>query len=95
MKTSACGINCNECAFFNKECKGCFEVSGKTFWASDINEKGICPLFDCSINKKGYKDCGQCADLPCKIFKEMKDPNISDVEHMESIEKRVYNLRRK
>jgi hypothetical protein len=37
-----------------------------------------CPLFNCSVNKKGFKSCGDCEELLCKLFREMKDPNSSD-----------------
>ena len=93
MIKSACGLVCNECAFFNKECKGCFMVKGKPFWTARVTEKGICPLFDCSIIKKGLSNCGDCIDLPCQMFIDLKDPNVSDYEHQKSIRKRISNLR--
>jgi hypothetical protein len=33
--------------------------------------------------------------LPCRMFYELKDPAISDSEHQQSIQQRVYNLRQK
>jgi hypothetical protein len=93
MLVSACGLICNECHFFRKECAGCFNVSGSPFWAKDITQNGVCPLYDCSINERGYKNCGDCKELPCTMFTDLKDPNVSEEEHRKALEKRVAILR--
>jgi hypothetical protein len=93
MKLSACGLNCDECQFYPKECAGCYAVNGKPFWTAEATSTGICPLFDCAINQKGFSNCGDCVDLPCKIFMDLKDPSISAAEHQKSIRLRVKNLR--
>jgi hypothetical protein len=49
----------------------------------------VCPLYDCAVNQRGYKDCGECAELPCATFLQMKDPAISDEEHQRMIAVRV------
>ncbi len=91
---SACGLICNECPFYNNPCRGCFMVEGKTFWAIDHLPEKICPLFDCSINQRSYSNCGDCSELPCKKFADLKDPSISDDEHKLSIKKRIDILRK-
>lgn len=93
MKVSACGLICDECNFFEKECKGCYKMEGKPFWTAEATKSGVCPIYDCSINQKKFMNCGDCNQLPCKIFLDLKDPNISDVEHHISIQKRVTILR--
>jgi hypothetical protein len=93
MTLSACGLNCSECEFFNKTCAGCTKVKGSTSWAKEMIPNKICPLFDCSVNKKELRNCGDCSELPCKMFREMKDPKTSDEEHQKSIQKRVFSLR--
>jgi hypothetical protein len=93
MTLSACGLICDECEFFNKTCTGCINVKGSTFWAKEMMPSKICPLYDCSVNKKGYKDCGGCSELPCKMFREMKDPNSTEEQHQKSLLKRVELLR--
>jgi hypothetical protein len=93
MIISACGLVCTDCNFYNNACSGCFNVQGKTFWAKDHTEKGICPLFDCAVNLKKLEHCGNCSELPCKKFHDLKDPNITKEEHLESINKRVEILR--
>jgi hypothetical protein len=93
MTLSVCGLNCNECEFFNKTCSGCNKVKGSTFWANEMMPNKVCPLYDCAINKKEFRNCGDCSDLPCKMFRDMKDPKTSDEEHQKSILIRVMALR--
>ncbi len=89
---SACGLLCDQCNF-NDMCKGCHEVKGSTFWAKEAMPDKICPLFKCSVIEKKYKNCGQCAELPCKKFTELKDPNITMEEHKKSINERMLRLK--
>ncbi|MBK7031053.1 MAG: DUF3795 domain-containing protein [Bacteroidales bacterium] len=93
MILSACGLRCDECEFFGKQCNGCYVVQGQTFWAKEMMPNQTCPLFDCSVNKKGFKSCGNCSELPCKLFKEMKDPNSSEEEHQRMLKVRVNLLK--
>ena len=93
MILSACGLVCNECEFYNTTCTGCYAVKGSTFWAKEMMPSKVCPLFDCSVNRKGLKSCGECAELPCQLFLGMKDPNSTDEEHQRMIGVRVARLR--
>ena len=93
MTLSACGIICEECPFFGKECQGCHAVEGRPFWASEHLPEGHCPIHQCSVDKKGYVNCGGCSDLPCNIFYELKDPSVTKEEHLKGIEKRRDTLR--
>ena len=93
MILSACGLICDECEFFNNTCTGCHGVKGSTFWAMEMVPAKVCPLYNCSVNKKGLKDCGGCKELPCKMFREMKDPNSSDEEHFAMLDVRSARLR--
>lgn len=93
MKLSACGLIFDECEFYVKECNGCIAVKGQTFWAKEMMPDKTCPLFNCSVNDKGFKSCGDCEELPCKMFREMKDPNSSDEEHKLSLIQRVARLK--
>ena len=58
----------------------------------DDAHKGL-SLYDCSVNTRNYKDCGDCAELPCKMFREMKDPNSTEEQHQKSLLTRVSLLR--
>jgi hypothetical protein len=90
---SACGLLCSECNFFNNACQGCHAVKGATFWAKEMMPDRICPLYKCSVIDKKFGNCGQCAELPCKKFIDLKDPNISDEQHIQSINERVSRLK--
>jgi hypothetical protein len=93
MVLSACGLKCDECEYFNTTCTGCINVKGSTFWAKEMMPTKVCPLYNCSVNEKGLKDCGQCSELPCKMFREMKDPKSTDEEHQKGLIERVRLLR--
>jgi len=88
VKLSVCGLDCSECDFHQTLCAGCREVEGKPFWI----EIG-CELFSCSL-EKNFNNSGDCLELPCEMFIELKDPNISDEEHLKEIENRVNRLKR-
>ncbi len=92
MEISNCGLICEECGFYQQKCGGCYKVGGQTFWARELPEK-ICPLFDCSTKKKQLKNCGDCKELPCKIFIELKDPNVSEEDHKKMLDIRVKRLK--
>lgn len=89
MILSTCGLKCDECEFFENKCNGCKVVKGQTFWALEMMPTKTCPLYDCAVNQRCYKDCGDCAELPCNTFVTMKDPNLTDDEHKESLKRRV------
>jgi hypothetical protein len=93
MLLSACGLICDECEFFNKTCTGCINVKGSTFWAKEMMPTKVCPLYDCSVNNKAYKNCGRCSELPCKMFRDMKDPNSTEEQHQQSLITRVAALK--
>jgi hypothetical protein len=89
---SICGLLCNECEHYGNKCKGCRAVRGSTFWAKQMMPDKTCPLYKCCAGKK-YKDCGQCKELPCKVFREMKDPNTTEAQHQKSLRDRVARLK--
>ncbi len=89
---SSCGLLCDKCEFYGNKCNGCHAVQGSTFWAKNMMPDKTCPLFKCA-KEKGYKSCGQCSELPCKTFLEMKDPNSTEEQHKKSIQERVERLK--
>lgn len=92
MKLSVCGLVCDECPYYSKPCKGCREVKGAPFWVEEI-ESDNCELYHCS-SERGFRSCGDCAELPCRSFRQLKDPGISDEEHLMELERRVQRLRK-
>lgn len=93
MELSVCGANCQTCPYFQqKNCKGCNLIKGEVFWAKMVSAE-ICPVYDCVVNKHKYNHCGFCDELPCKLWKDLKDPSLSDEEHLQSINIRVQRLK--
>jgi hypothetical protein len=90
---SVCGLDCSVCEFYEKTCTGCYAVKGSTFWAKEMMPGKVCPLFQCAFNDRGHESCGDCLELPCKLFLEMNDPALSDEEHLKMIQVRVHRLR--
>ena len=90
MNLSPCGIPCENCTL--KGCEGCHNIQGKPFYLKDFGVD-VCPLYDCPVNKKGYITCAECADLPCRLFYDWKDPGMTDEQHIQSINDRVNALK--
>ena len=40
-----------------------------------------------AVIDNNYNSYGQCSELPCKKFIDLKDPDISDEQHYKSIDK--------
>ena len=89
---SPCGVDCGSCPFLGENCGGCAATKGKPFYIKDFNTE-ICPLYDCPVNKKGLETCGPCAELPCEIYHNWRDPSMTDEQHLDSINERVKILK--
>jgi len=92
MVLSPCGMNCAACPLKEKCGEGCQVCGGKPFYIKDFGVE-VCPIYDCSVNKNGYKTCAECVELPCQILFDWKDPSMSDEEHCKAIEDNVALLR--
>ncbi len=89
---SKCGMDCVDCPSYQKECMGCDETKGQVSWTQYIG-KSICPVYACCLDKK-HENCRKCSSLPCKMWYELKDPSISEEEHINSIDQRTQILKR-
>ena len=83
---SACGTNCIACYCFEKMCNDCNSCEGKVFHAP---EGKTCPIYYCVRNSKCMQNCGECGDVPCKIWFDTRDPKFSDEEFSENVCKSV------
>jgi len=92
MNISPCGINCDVCPLKVQCGDGCQICGGKPFYIKDFGVER-CPIYDCAVNKKGYETCGECAEVPCQLFYDWKDPSMSDEEHNKAIESNVSLLK--
>lgn len=88
---SVCGTDCGACYCFGKMCNGCNACEGKVFHAP---EGKACPIYDCVKNGRGLHDCGQCGELPCKIWSDTRDPKYTDEEFHANVAMRVQALRK-
>lgn len=86
---SCCGADCLTCSCYGSMCKGCNKSEGKVFHAPEGN---VCPIYECSIHQKEYKDCSTCKNIPCDIWRETRDPSYSDKEFEDNIKERVERL---
>ena len=92
MYLSPCGIRCDECPYL-EQCGGnCSECGGKPFYAEDFGIE-VCPMYDCAVNQRGYTTCGECPELPCQLFYDWKDPEMTEEAHLQSIKDRVEDLK--
>ena len=89
-----CGLFCGACEFLGEKCQGCGYVNGRPFWTTQL-PSGVCPIHDCCRNLKQLESCGLCEELPCKIFLELRDPNLSDEEFQRSLRDREKALRKR
>lgn len=86
-----CGACCDGCDY-SGECAGSCEArQGRVFWTQYIDAE-VCPVYQC-VKENGYKNCGDCAKLPCETWYTLKDPAVGDEEHQKSIADRVAKLK--
>jgi hypothetical protein len=92
---AACGLYCGSCEYLEEKCAGCGHIAGKPFWTAEFGV-AVCPLFACCVGEKNLEHCGECAELPCKLFLEFHDPALSPEEAEASVrERREQLLKRK
>jgi hypothetical protein len=88
-----CGASCDGCKELGKECPSdCNSIKGRVYWAKYLN-KEVCPVYQC-VDDHGYKNCGDCAQIPCRTWTELKDPSMSAEDHQKSIQTRVTILKK-
>ena len=92
MNISPCGIDCDVCPLMEKCGNACQVSGGKPFYIKDFDVE-VCPIYDCSVNKNGFKTCAECSKLPCEHFYEWRDPSMSQEEHNKGIEENVARLK--
>lgn len=88
---SCCGTECKKCEYYGNMCRGCNESSGQVFF---MPEGQACPIYECTINQKKLKGCGECCDVPCDIWRSTKDPSYSEEYFKQNIKERVERLKK-
>ncbi len=88
-----CGIICEGCPQ-QEDCKGgCHQCKGTPFYLKDFGVD-VCLIYDCAVNQKGYTTCGECAELPCQIHFDWRDPSMTEEAFLESIRVRTEALKK-
>lgn len=87
---SVCGTDCSACYCFGQMCTGCNTCEGRVF---HVPEGKACAIYDCVKNGKNMQHCGQCGEIPCKIWLATRDPKFTDEEFNENVTARVQALR--
>ncbi len=88
---SVCGVNCStDCKAYRTECAGCNELQGKVSWA-EFYGKEHCPIYECAM-ALGLSSCGECGEVPCRIWYDTKNPDVTDEEFEADIRSRLKNL---
>ena len=87
---SICGSDCSKCyCFESKMCNGCNEHKGVVFHCNGKE----CAIYNCCVTKNGFKNCSECREVPCEIWKKTRDPKFSDEEFAKNIEERIEKLK--
>lgn len=85
---TACGQECNACPLYQGSCPGCNECRGRVF---HVPQGKPCPLYACAVNRKHRTGCGGCADIPCPLWEQVRDPSLSEEEFRASVFDRLEN----
>lgn len=92
IELSICGLICSECKYYGNRCKGCQKEKGNLFWTS-FYKINICSIYNCCRNEKQFDTCGECINLPCHLYDDLKDPKMSEQEHTSELAMRINRLK--
>lgn len=76
---SCCGVICSECEYYPNDCGGCPQIEGKAFWLQ-YTGGSICEIYDCCINHRKLRHCGQCPEYLCQRY-DLDDPTKTPEEN--------------
>ena len=88
---SVCGTDCSACPLHGSVCTGCNEACGEVFHAP---EGEPCRIYGCCVDQHHFVNCGSCDQMPCDVWKVVRDPSYTDEQFEKSIQDRVAALRR-
>ena len=88
LRLTVCGLECAACPLYRQSCPGCNECAGRVFHAP----KGKpCPLYACAVHRKRRTGCGGCAEAPCPLWEQVRDPALTEAEFRASVCDRLEN----
>ena len=86
---SPCGTDCSACPFHGGPCAGCSEARGRVFHAS---QGKACAIYACCASLR-FAFCASCGQLPCAVWKNTRDPSMTDEQFEESVQARIAALK--
>ena len=86
---SCCGTDCAACPFYGNKCPGCNASAGQVFHAPQGKP---CPIYACCVNQHRFATCAYCKELPCDVWRDTRDPSLSEQAFEQSIADRVARL---
>lgn len=86
---SCCGTDCAACPFYGNKCPGCNACAGQVFHAPQGKP---CPIYACCVNRHRFATCAYCKELPCDVWRDTRDPSLSEQAFEQSIADRVARL---
>lgn len=75
---TVCGLWCDDCTHFEKDCSGCTNAGGSVFWTEYV-DIDACPVCTC-VQEKHLPHCGFCKEMPCERYTRFRDPDMNDEE---------------
>ncbi len=87
---SVCGTDCTACPLFGRPCIGCNAACGKVFHTSGGKP---CPIYACCANRHRFSACVSCDQMPCDIWRAVRDPSMTDEQFEKSITDRANALK--
>ncbi len=76
---AVCGLFCGSCTYLGNRCGGRDNVKEKPFWTELIGI-GTAPVYDRCVNTRHYGRCGECSELLCDNYHQVKTRVISDLQ---------------
>ena len=86
-----CGAVCQDCSYYQHECKGCYASHGEVWWIT-YTDLDVCEQYECCRITSGFRHCGECNEFPCALYDET-DPELSFDENLERKKKRIAKIR--
>lgn len=87
---TCCGMECAACGAYPAKCPGCEACAGKVFHAPPGK---ACPIYECAVRKRKLVHCANCEQIPCSLWRETRDPQLSPEEFAQSIRDRFRRLK--
>lgn len=88
LGVSACGADCRACPLRGERCPGCTEAKGRVIHAPAGR---ACPIYACCDGRR-RATCAGCGDAPCAIWRDTRDPSMTDGQFEESVRERMERL---